>query len=505
MSRSRSTSSPPPKPAVPELLSPLRIGIDDELDAPKKTAGKPSGERGQKNNGRSRSDSRPEVPDLLSPLRLGPGEDRSNPRKKPAEKGGGGGARAREAGELSPPRKKPKRPIELPPLLSPTLPPLIEAELARFKKSPGDDSSQGESLDSESPLSLGKPARARAGEDRDKRPSRIVVLKYKKRAGRIVAAILALPSKSHKEALKKDRSLSLERTPPPVHAKKRPLPTDEQISESSSKRSKSTAEPPLTKPGGVPSTPHKSTATAMSRVTSSNSQAHTPGDSTNLTPSVADRPLTSSDKADHASGAKAATLRQRHADFTQRGSDLKHSRDDLIRGRGAAPPTAADEKRIAALHFEMILAYMVSFNALNQARTLDRKVADFKIWETLLPHFPELKHRIRRCRPLVALAVQMHAVCLEQITQAFMTLDPTSVTVVHPSWAKLEKRRVPTWVEAAALLDDVPDGDGMKAIIGPWTPVDDAVGFALTIMRRWADREGVNWRPEVVVPMAGHS
>lgn len=509
LSRSRSTSSPLPpkpesttKPAVPELLSPLRLGFADDVDMPKKSAAKTS-EKAQKNSNRARSDSRTGVPDLLSPLRLGLDGNGGNSGKKPSEKGGS--SRAREADNPSP-LKKPKPSVEIPPLLSPTLPPLIEAELSRLKKSPADGASQGATRDSESPLNAVK-ARTRDDGAQEKSRSRIVVLKYKKRIARRVAAILALPSRSDKKTAKKDRSLSLERTPPPIHARKRPLPADDQPLEPS-KRSKSGAEPPATK-SGVPSTPLKNstTATAMSRVTSSNSQAHTPGDTAGLTPSVADRPLTSSDNLDHASGAKAATLRQRQSEYTSRGGKLKHSKDAIIRQRGSAPLSPADEKRVAALHFEMILAYMVAFNALNQARALDRKVADLKTWETLLPHFPELKHRIRRSRPLLALAVQMHAVCLEQITQAFVTLDPTSVTLMHASWAKLEKRRVPTWTEAASLLEDIPDNssnEGLKASIGPWTPVDDAVASALSIMRRWADREDVNWRPEVVVPMANH-
>lgn len=486
------------KPALPELLSPLRLGFDEEMDSPTRTAGKQS-EKEQKDSGRSQGDGHTRVPDLLSPLRLGLGEEQGDPEWKLAEKGEE--ARAREADDNSM-SKKQKLLKRIPPLLSPTLPPIIEEELARWlKEFPPEDWSQEESQASQSPADVQKGKGLLCDANEEKRPSRIVVLRYRKKNARTVSAILALPSKSHKEALKKERSISLERTPPP-HARKRPFPAEEQAFEPSSKRSKPTAEPWSAK-SGVPSTPLKNSGTAMSRVTSNTSQAHTPGDPTGFTPSVADRPLTSSDNIDHASGAKAATLRQRQAEYTSLGGKLKHTKDDILRRRAgaAAALSTAEEKRVAALHFEMVLAYMVAFNALNQARALDRKVADITTWETLLPHLPELKHRLRRCRPLLALATQMHAVCLEQITHAFMTLDPTSVTLAHASWAKQEKRRVPTWAEAAALLEEVAD-DRMRASIGPWTAVDDAVASALAIMRRWADREGVSWRPEVTVPAA---
>jgi hypothetical protein len=204
---------------------------------------------------------------------------------------------------------------------------------------------------------------------------------------------------------------------------------------------------------------------------------------------------------DDANGSKSAAFRQRQAEFSSLGGRLKHTKDDIIRSRGPSPLSPGEEKRVAALHFEMILSYMVAFKALNQARALDHKVSDLKTWETLLPHFPELRHRLRKCRPLLALAVQMQAVCLEEITHAFMTLDRNSAINLHPSWAKHEKKRPPTWAEAFGIQSEF-DDSRMKATLGPWSSVDDAVSAALLIMRRWAERENVNWRPEIPIPLS---
>ncbi len=74
----------------------------------------------------------------------------------------------------------------------------------------------------------------------------------------------------------------------------------------------------------------------------------------------------------------------------------------------------------------MILAYMISFNAFNQSRAIERKVSDLNFWESLLPHMRELKSRVRHSTALLALAAQMHAVCLEEISHAYATLDPVS-------------------------------------------------------------------------------
>ncbi|KAL1884341.1 hypothetical protein VTK73DRAFT_35 [Phialemonium thermophilum] len=498
-----STRTPPRFPpsarsATNRLRSPLPLA--PQHDGRKSITGTSPSGRLQSAPRHSRNVSTSKIPALVSPLRLNLDEDddddeedgktppvkRSEIKKKPAKV-----TTQQRAASI------PKASTLIPPLLSPTLPPLVEAELARLKKTPSKtESSGGSSRASESPSSS-KKVKAPVEEEKNRR-SLIVVLKYKKKNARRVSAILALPSKSHKEALKKERSASAERITPP--AKKRPLPADDQTGvDPPGKRSRVTASTPSTR-AVQPSTPLKNTTTAMARVASNTSQARTPGDSTGLTPGASERPPTSSGSVDHANSAKVATLRQRHDEYTGLGGKLKHAKDALIRDRGGQSGLSpADENRAAALHFEMILAYMIAFSALNQARTLDHKIAELRGWQTLIPHFPEVKMRLRSHPALFALAVQMNAVCLEEITRAYTTFDPSAAAAFFPNWAKHEKRRRPTWGEAAALLDEVTD-EKMKVRIGPWMAADDAVASALAIMRRWAEREKVDWRPVIVAP-----
>ncbi|KAK4043597.1 hypothetical protein C8A01DRAFT_12948 [Parachaetomium inaequale] len=464
----------------------------------------------QVNGSRPRSDSgtstprKPEVmtksalPRLLSPLHPslfeGEGEKETQPRKK-------------LPGKASKPEKeKAKKPLKIPSLLSPTLPPVIEEMLAqKDRKQTGSKgvSSQSSNQSSDSQGSARKtivaapPGRVAEEEEKPARPSRIVTFKLKKANAKRAKDLLSLPSKSAKDALKKERSASAEATPPPP-AKKRPRTADDTPQEpAASKRPKTTAEAITAKPAG-PTTPLKHAATTMSRVTSSQSQgqSNTPAAVTGLTPSTSDnRPPTRSEPLDPKTLAQAEACRDRHGEYQRLGSKLKHARDDLHRDRGTNM-TAADERRATALHFEMVLAYMVAFDSLNQSRVLERKVCEIAAWETLLPHLAELRGRVQGNRALKALAVQMHVLCLEQITNGFASLDPGAAAAGFVRWAKHNRNRAVMWGEANAMWERVEE-PRMRAVVGPWTMVDDAVAAVLAIMRRWAERDGVRWQPEV--------
>ncbi|KAK3683713.1 hypothetical protein B0T22DRAFT_257602 [Podospora appendiculata] len=443
------------------------------------------------------------VPALLSPLHPSlfesEPEEEDRVRRRPGEKAP---AKTQKMNSLTP-QKRPRTIFEIPPLLSPTLPPIVEAELARVKKTPtkGDISQRSSQL-SESPSSARKTRIVPevVDDEEPSRPSLMVSFKLKKPNAKRAKELLSLPSKSAKNALKKERSISVDETPPP--ARKRPRPADEVPAEAVvPKRSKATAEilgAKSSSGGGGLATPLKPGATAMSRVTSSQSQANTPSNSQplTLTPGTGDRrPALIDSAADvarpRAGSATIEGLKKRHEEYMALGTKLKHTRDNLCK---VAP---RDEKRITALHFEMVLSYMVAFYSLDQARMQDRKVCEIGLWEALLPHLHELKNRVATNRPLRALALQLNALCLEQVTLAFATLEPSMAAQHFVKWVKLDRGRVPMWVDATSLSDAVTDR-GLKTLVGPWTKVEDAVVAALAIMRRWAERDGVQWRAVIM-------
>jgi hypothetical protein len=115
-----------PKPNIPALLSPpFQIDTGEEVPSPRK---KPAGKaplKGPKTLGHSRTNSatKPPIPDLLSPIHIGLDNDRDSPVKKLQEK---------SKPKFAPSSKSSKRPKSLiPPLLSPRLPAVVEEFLAR--------------------------------------------------------------------------------------------------------------------------------------------------------------------------------------------------------------------------------------------------------------------------------------------------------------------------------------------------------------------------------------
>jgi len=189
--------------------------------------------------------------------------------------------------------------------------------------------------------------------------------------------------------------------------------------------------------------------------------------------------------------------KERHAEYQRLGGKLKHARDDLCRERGSNM-TPADERRATALHFEMILAYTVAFHSLNQARHLERKAGDIIAWESLLPHLAELRNRVQGNKALRALAVQMHVLCLEQITITFATLDPGAAAATFTRWCKHVRARTAMWAEADSMWERV-DDTRLRTVIAPWMTLEDAVAAVLAVMRRWADKDAVRWVPEVSI------
>ncbi|KAL2129354.1 hypothetical protein VTI74DRAFT_7915 [Chaetomium olivicolor] len=486
-------------------LAPSSMDRDRETTASPRSTIQVNGSRPRSDSGTS-TPRKPEavsksgLPELLSPLH--PSLFDSTPKKKLPDK-----PAKPEKAEGPSPLKKAKKPLKLPPLLSPTLPPVVEEALAAKERKPTAsktvpsqqsnqtaDSSNG----ARKTIVAAPPIRVVEEEGKPSRPSRIVTFKFKKATAKRVKELLSLPSKSAKDALKKERSTSIEATPPP--AKKRPRPADDVPQDTvAAKRPKAAAEAIPAKPPPRPTTPLKPAAPSMSRVASSQSQSNTPGVAAGVTPgSTSDnRPPTRSEPLDPKTLAQVEFNKERHAEYTRLGSKLKHTRDDLVRGASSnGGMTAAEERRATALHFEMVLAYMVAFHSLNTARMLERRMCDISGWESLLPHFNELRNRVAGARPLKVMAVQMHVLCLEQITNGFASLDPAAAAGGFTRWTKHNRNRAAMWGEANALFKGV-ENERLRTLVGPWTTVEEAVVAALGIMRRWADRDGVRWTPEI--------
>jgi hypothetical protein len=147
----------------------------------------------------------------------------------------------------------------------------------------------------------------------------------------------------------------------------------------------------------------------------------------------------------------------------------------------------------------MILAYMVAFKALNQARSLDRKVLDWGLWETLLPHFAEVLRRVRHSRALTLLTYQLNGICIEELVSCALTLDPSSAAFANPKWRGHGLKRTSIWAEAHSIDEALDESNAhLKASIGAWSTADDAVVAALKVLKQWASRDDVRWKPELL-------
>lgn len=464
---------------------------------------------GLKSSGMVRSEStgKASVPPLLSPLRLSIDDDQEVKTKGSSKRPGDTGTVPRACGKgeraEGPVVKKPARP-SLPPLLSPTLPDIVEQELARAKETlpKGDvDSTEGRAIDSPS---VGGKTVPKA-EHEPEPPQLIVHLKYKKKNSLRVQRLLALQPASKIESLKKERSMSVEVNSPP--ANKRPRGTEAAAAESvASKRPRTSMEGVAVSKSVAPSTPLKTAATAMSRVTSSNSQAQTPGGAatTGLTPGPGDRPPTSHD-FDPCKGLSSATLRRKGGEYTNLGTQLKHKRDGILRPLAGANKadvianmTSSDKKRVAALSLEMVLSYIVGFDAVNQSRNQDRKAGDFQLWESLIPHLGELRNFTRFYKALDGIAMQLNAIVIEELIRVYYHHD---IATVGLKMVRFGKKLHETWVEAHGCVSSITEGS-MKADLGPWSRPSSAAAQALQVLRLWAQRESVDWRPQLSLRMS---
>ncbi|KAK1779434.1 hypothetical protein QBC45DRAFT_432654 [Copromyces sp. CBS 386.78] len=446
------------------------------------------------------------VPALLSPLHpsLLAGESDKPKSKKPAEK--------------APPRSlkidNSKKKFEIPALLSPTLPAIVEEELARkFKITP----SKAESRDIKTQLpdspSIARKTKVKAEpieeedeEEEEPEPSLIVTLKLKKANAKRAKDLLSLPSKAVKDALRKERTAArAEATPPP--ARKRPRAPDDTPAESVAAKRPKTAigDTVIARPTGM-TTPLKPTAPAMSRVPSTQSQNATPGPppTRHITPGMGER---SSVPPLPPPSAETAPFRERDVEYRAYGSKLKHQRDAVdaqlrdpakLKNLSSAAATL-ETKRAMVLHIEMVMAYMIAFYNGNHARMMDRRAPDFATWESLVPHFSELKKRVYSVRPFRILTTQLFAVMLEHITATFSQADQATAPALLARWQKLERLRPEVWHELYGVADFV-DDKRVKMTVGPWTKIEEAVLSAMGVMKRWAEIEEVKWTPMIMKP-----
>lgn len=424
--------------------------------------------------------SKSSVPPLLSPLRLGfDGDD-----------GGAKGAKKRRdpSPERSPrPRKSEtqsegRRPkAKLPPLLSPTLPPIVEAALQRQRKDP-DEFDDGEHKKQKSVYDYTDDEQPMKKE----RKRFMVHLKIRKAYRADFRRLMALAPRDAGS-----------------QARKRPLGhADSGAEPVAMKKSRSSDMHMSSRNLGPATPPRQGATTSMSRVNSNSSVAQTPGDSAAHHPT----PSGMNDKRTNGQDANTANiLKEREDRMSKLGRRLKHDADVAFRGQqtpNSGRSAEASPEKGYLLGLESILAFMLGFQALGQLRTMSKKPNDPSAWKSLLPYMEYLKREIGRNQPnrskylpLWAMLALFHAMATEEGVKCYLTLEkntpfPTSDLI------QLEKLRSRAWTsvkEENAGIDD----NRYKADVHPWTTLDEVAASAIRVLRRWAADEDLEWSPEI--------
>lgn len=443
---------------------------------------------------------KPYLPPLLSPLRLnidGNADDYEARRmeKKRRENGADASRPSKPAKnpEKLPTVKRAASPVRIPSLLSPTLPPEVEAELDRIKGS--SPPKQKKAKDRDDTIHIRKTVAERPSEPADGRGRDrfIVTIRIPKRCR--AQARLLLRMNPRKEAQWSDPApttggLGLGRVD------KRPAKeVDHALQTGASKRPRPSE---ATKGPAPPSTPSKrASATAMSRVSSSNSTTRTPGGlaaaGTPLAPLSAERGPPSK-----ATESRVQSLKERGEVLVKLGKSQKRLGDSALQSR--ADPSSQPDSGVTVglvLMLESVAAFMASFHAQDTHRTLASKPCDPSIWQSLFPLIDMLQKETRRTDQrrshhfLYSVSLLLQATSYGRLLSSWTTYDDPSDRVSVKHILRFERSRSRAWSQ----FRDANHDPTLRACATQWSTVDEVVESALCALGTWCADEGVDWSP----------
>lgn len=447
-SKSTPVKAPPsssvPKATVPPLLSPLHLSFDGP-DSPKK-AGKAS--------------KRDDQPDSQRQMAKGKQE-----RTRPA--------------------KKAKSPLTIPPLLSPTLPPVVEEELLRRKKT---GSKTAGSKSPEQSKSLKKLQVASKVTEQPKRERFMVTLKYPRRLSRRVQKLLDLPAKNEKPG-------AVEQQQPHQTSKKRPLQSGgpPEISGEALNTSVVGAKRPRKSDGATTANAAAPPPSTPSRPPSAVGHVDTPGESGPGSSSQPSQPLSGGQSA-----ASAARLRQRGERYRSLGTKLKHARDDIVKRFPANQLPDAEHRLAIVTGIEATLSYMVGFRSFVELRRVERKPPDVGSWRTLVPFVTELQRQAKKLPFVYALALILHDLILQEMLTCWYFSDLR----VQGAVSELQQTGTAQFGLRTKLLRVYKQAEesGLKLpALNAGVSFDEGICKALEAMTAWAGSEGLEWRATLSV------
>ncbi|KAI6781114.1 uncharacterized protein J7T54_003282 [Emericellopsis cladophorae] len=455
----------------------------------------PSAEKGHHGAGTlsSRGETKPKVvPPLLSPLRVGMEQEQSKPEKRRRDDGPDPRTELPPKPEPRPATKRLKSPPRIPSLLSPTLPAVVEEALERRQQG---SKSKADVISTET------KAKDRDGASQSKAPAETCTDKSG-RTRRSLVVRLKVPSKLRDRFAKvMQSSVARKGVAKPVRTSEK-YPASNLNPEPPSPAAKRPRTSDMVFKPPEPSTPSKK-STTMSRVSSSNSLAPTPADFV-ATPSLPD----SAERSSDVNKSKTQALKAKEVEYQKIGRTIKHKADPMLRPgndsstvNGSVSKQERMHKRAFALMLESICAFMLSFQVQDQLAALNHKPCDGTGWQSCLPLIEVIQHHIRRgssrrsLGPVYAISLLLQAVATEKLTESYTTRDEKSVDM-----ARLFQHTRSQFKIRANYRDVV------SSIKNPllrlreshmWPQVDDAVEATLQVLRAWCAEENVDWTAEL--------
>ncbi|KAI0025879.1 hypothetical protein F4780DRAFT_720235 [Xylariomycetidae sp. FL0641] len=441
------------------------------------------------------------LPPLLSPTLAANVSDlvkddnkssRPSPKKKLPENNSANASakKARDDREPSPGPKKKKQPLQLPPLLSPTLPPVVLEELARVEKKPSKEPGQKGSPSEELPPIVKKTTKPATRHEpthdskKEERTSFMVTMKYRKSSAKTIKRLLALPpsgGKKKSEVLKKDERNGGERSGSvePGTARKRPR-TGTDASEASKR--------PRVSETLRPSTPPRQSS-SMTRVASSSSHAGTPSVANDLTPAAQrpqeqKRPPLDPEKLQQVKG-----LNEGHRYFMQIGTTLKHQRDGIVMKAKESEKERIRQVAMAA-GVQSLVAYLHAVQLESNAKDIKGERREYRAWASLLPLFRAVRNDCRENDALSALLLRIQGICLTRLEKTLWYSEYAEKLLAN------SRERDETWRladlarEKLRVLDGHSDSPEVGPIgklldhLGPWSMPDKTIWVSLEVLKK---------------------
>jgi hypothetical protein len=496
------------------------------------------------------------MPPLLSPLPAGLTSPVEVERPSPAQKLVNGHTstpstkRANDA-ELHGRSNKPNLPpitapsfFEMPPLLSPTLPPEIEEALQRLHAITKSTKSTVEALHERSrlpdtpgvarkmPKSHIKDRQANAlksqyaskAESDSEKDSKIVRLKYGRRNSKTILRLLS--TKQHPSSLNTGATASKAPASSSRSDEKRRARNDDDTAtvEPATKRprapstldvdkSRTSVAPAFKSPNpstssmaqkGLLGTPKKGDvmkSVAMQKVASSDGQASTPNSASISTPASAEKPK--SRPMDPKLLAEVEALKVAHLKLTSLGTSLKRRMDAILKTKEPqAPPVSEDQQRLGIVTgLESIAAYMKGFDTYDRKTRLEKRQNDGQNWEQLISLLPFIITRAHRYPDLNTAALGAVALTRDVLVQihsdrlgAESTFHPDAYRKFKESMAYNIRHSKQAWRQ---YDDQFRESHCKYPHLGPWSTVSDAVALISEILDGFTKKYNVKWEKKV--------